>query len=91
MALWDATSGLCTEAGQELASPGSSIATQPHSFLCHSLCSPNPHTTLVSRLEGVTIPVSPQPVQQSPRGATMVHTFLYALHVGLVPSRFCRG
>lgn len=36
-----------------------------------------PHMALVSRLEGVTIPMSPQPVQQSPQGATMVHMFLF--------------
>lgn len=88
MTLRDAASGLCTEAGQELASPGSSICNSatflPLHRLCHSLCSPSPLLTrLLSLGSGVTIPVSSQPRQQSPRGATMVHMFWYVLHVAL--------
>lgn len=40
MTLWDATSGLCTEAGQELASPGCSICNSATFLPLHSLCSP---------------------------------------------------
>lgn len=89
MTLWDATSGLCTEAG---LCTGAGISRQQHLQLCHISSSaqtlPQPlqsksHTALVSRVEGVTIPASPQPVQQSPRSATMVHMFLYVFHVGL--------
>lgn len=60
MTLWDATSGLCTEAGQELASPGSSICNSatfpPLHRLCHSLCSPGP---LFTRLLSLGSKVSP--------------------------------
>lgn len=48
---------------------------------------PAPHLAPVSRLEGVTVPVSPQQVQQSPPGTTMAHTFLSVLHVGLGKAR----
>lgn len=40
MTLWDSSSGLCTEAGQELASPGSSICNSAPFLPLHRLCSP---------------------------------------------------
>lgn len=85
--------GYVQTAGQVLASPGSSVCDSatflpPHTHTAYALPQPPwpklaPHTAPVSRLEGVTVPVSPQPVQQSPRGTTMVHTFSPVPHVGL--------
>lgn len=68
--------GYVQTAGQVLASPRSSVCDSAaflplHTHTAHALPQPlqpklAPHTAPVSRLEAVTIPVSPQPVQQSP-------------------------
>lgn len=74
-----AGAGISREQHLQLSHVSSSAQTLPQPLQSKFA----PHTALVSRLEGVSIPVSPQPVQQSPRGATMAHMFLYELHVGL--------
>ena len=68
--------GYVQKAGLELASLGSSICNSAaflplHTHTAYTLPQllrpkPAPHTAPVSRLEGVTVPASPQPVQQRP-------------------------
>lgn len=56
MTLWNATSGLCTEAGQELASPGSSIYNSATFLPLHRLFSPS---LLLTQLLSLGSKVSP--------------------------------
>lgn len=85
------------KAVQELASLGSSFgdsaaflllhAHTAYALLQHPWPKPTPRMARVSRLKGVTIPASPQPVQQSPRGTTMSHAFSTVPQVGLGKAR----
>lgn len=74
-----AGAGISREQHWQLSRISSSAQTLPRPLQSKS----TPRTALVSGLEGVAIPVSPQLVQQSPRGATTAHKFLYVLHVAL--------